>query len=93
MGDRTWTGITFSGKVNKEIAEGLVECLIAQGCQDQDGGRDLTLDDLRKPHEQFSDDECNYATMEGVESHCEEHGIIELVAGVRRRVRRRLQAL
>lgn len=73
MGDRTWTGITFSGKLNREVAEGLVVELEGQHCQSE-SGREITIDDLLN-HNQLWDDECNYASMEGVEGYCREHGV------------------
>jgi hypothetical protein len=76
MGDRTWTGIEFSGKITREVAEGLLAQLKDQGCQ-CDGGPagEITVEHLREAHNQFYDEECNYATMEGVEEYCKEHGI------------------
>lgn len=76
MGDRTWTGIQFSGAITREVAEGLIEQLEAQGCDCDLGPQgDLTIEHLRAPHNPFTDYECNYATMEGVETYCREHHI------------------
>ncbi len=76
MGDRTWTGITFSGKCNSEVAEELVQELLGQGCQAQAGPEgELTVEHLREAHNQFYDDQCNYASMDGVEAFCQDKGI------------------
>jgi hypothetical protein len=77
MGDRTWTGISFSGKMNHEHATGLVKELLDQHCRCDDGEGEpgeitvahLVLDTC------FYDEECNYAQMEGVETFCREHGV------------------
>lgn len=75
MGDRTWTGIQFSGIISKDVAEGLLDELNAQ-CDDCSNDvpnvRKFSLEHLQVPHNQFTDDECNYATMEGVEDYCRE---------------------
>lgn len=80
MGDRTWTGISFSGHIAKAQAEGLLEELKGQRCFCDDGPGEihelcleqLTLDTC------FYDEECNYATMEGVESFCRDNQITYL---------------
>lgn len=78
MGDRTWTGISFSGHITHAVAEGLLEELRAQHCFCDDGPDEaahelcleqLTLDTC------FYDAECNYAQMEGVESYCRDNQI------------------
>lgn len=79
MGDRTWTGIQFSGAMTRAVAEELAEELRGQGCQCDEGPEgDLSVEHLLRPHQQFYDDDCNYAHMEGVENHCREHGIAYL---------------
>jgi hypothetical protein len=76
MGDRTWTSITFSGIISREVADELVEQLKDQGCYVDVGPEgDLSIEHLRMPHAQFYDEECNYAQMEGVEAYCQEHHI------------------
>jgi hypothetical protein len=81
MGDRTWTGIKFSGTINSDVAEGLLaglndECNDCSSNIDMSKGVDhFTLEHLRDPHNQFSDDECNYATMEYIEAYCRDHHI------------------
>lgn len=83
MGDRTWTGIQFSGIITEDVGHELLGLLDDQceGCQD---GPELvaghaevkfTLDHLRVPHNQFYDGECNYGTMEAIEAFCQEHNI------------------
>jgi hypothetical protein len=77
MGDRVWTAIQFSGVITREVADALVEELNGQ-CNDASHGpegRDFTIEHLKVPHNQFTDDECNYGTMEGIEALCQEHGI------------------
>lgn len=77
MGDRTWTGIQFSGVITREVAEGLLEKLRSQYCHCDDGPGEvdelcleqLTLDTC------FYDEECNYARMEGVEGFCHDNHI------------------
>jgi hypothetical protein len=76
MGDRTYTDIQFSGRITREVAEGLVEQLTEQGCDANDGPEgDITVEHLKIPGNVFWDDECNYANMEGVEAYCDEHHI------------------
>jgi len=75
MGDRTWTSISFSGIVSPKVAQELVEELVGQGCQCDDGPEgDLSIEHL-KLDTVFYDEECNYATMEGVEEFCRENHI------------------
>lgn len=83
MGDRTWTGIQFSGIVTREVAEELLDLLDMQCCGCHAGpelGRGhadnkFQIEHLAEPHNQFYDDECNYATMEDIESFCREHHV------------------
>lgn len=78
MGDRTWTSISFSGVINRDVALQLVEELHAQGCSCDDGpAGDLTLQHLTIA-EFFYAEQCNYASMEGVEAVCQENGITYL---------------
>lgn len=77
MGDRTWTGIQFSGVVTRRVAEILVEELSDQ-CTNSSAGSaegEFTIGHLKEPHNQFTDDECNYGEMEEIEALCHEHGI------------------
>jgi hypothetical protein len=49
---------------------------VDQCCQCDEGPEgDLSIEHLKVPYNQFYDDDCNYATMEGVEAVCNEHGI------------------
>lgn len=73
MGDRTWTHIQFSGKLNRELAPLLIKELNEQGCySDYDSNSDVGERDLSSG---FYDESCNYATMNGIESFCKEHGV------------------
>lgn len=75
MGDRVWTGVSFSGHATTEVAEGLISQLEGQGCHCDDGPEgDLSIEHL-KLDVVFYDDQCNYGTMEGVENYCREHNI------------------
>lgn len=77
MGDRAWTGISFSGKMNRELADGLIQELKDQACRCDDGEGEpseidashLVLDTC------FYDEECNYAQTEGIEAFCRENGV------------------
>lgn len=78
MGDRTYTSIEFSGDISEQQAEELIGLLDDQ-CGDDASGiplvqghaeRKFTLEHLCVPHNSFSDDECNYATMDEIESWC-----------------------
>lgn len=76
MGDRTYTSISFSGRISYALAEELVQELEGQACSCDEGPEgELTVEHLKVPHHQFYDTECNYAQMEGVENFCREHGI------------------
>lgn len=78
MGDRTWTGISFSGHITRAQADELALELEGQGCRCDDGDdgdityKHLMLDTC------FCDEDCNYATMEGVEEWCKENHVTYL---------------
>jgi hypothetical protein len=73
MGDRAWTSIEFSGIVSREVADGLLQELDAQGCQSN--ATDSSALTIESFSDSFYDEECNYGTMEGVEAYCHEHHI------------------
>lgn len=71
MGDRTWTSIEFSGDISEEQAAELVELLRDQGCESNATDEPPTLAGLKEhDNDSFYDNECNYATMEEIESWC-----------------------
>jgi hypothetical protein len=74
MGDRTYTTIEFTGDISEEQAAELVAELEGQGCSPNNYGSEDLLEAL-KAGDSFYDMECNYATMEGVESWCGENEV------------------
>jgi hypothetical protein len=70
MGDRTYATIRFSGVIDRDKVDDLVGWLEDQGCQPDNGGE--IADNLNG---WFYDTECNYGTMDGVETFCQEVGI------------------
>lgn len=73
MGDRTWTGISFSGHITEAQAQELVEELKGQGCM-CDGEGEISIEHLRLDT-CFYDEECNYANMHGVEDWCRDNHV------------------
>jgi hypothetical protein len=74
MGDRAYTTIQFSGTISRELAEELVRELEGQACRCDDPDTDK-LEIKLLMTSSFYDSDCNYATMEGVENFCREHGV------------------
>lgn len=72
MGDRTWTSIAFSGKLNAELAPTLVILLGQQACRSTEDDSTPSLSTLDHT---WYDDECNYGQMDGVEGFCRAHGV------------------
>jgi hypothetical protein len=72
MGDRTYTSIGFTGVISEEQAAELADLLRDQGCEAHNGGHLL---DALKEGDGFYDNECNYATMEDIESWCGENEV------------------
>lgn len=74
MGDRTWTGIRFSGMIRESQLPKLIDAMEA----DQvvawvgNGQEEPTRENIA---EQFSDDECNYAELDACEAIASELGL------------------
>lgn len=71
MGDRTYTSIEFSGEISEQQATELIALLKNQGCCSNVTDNVPTIEGLKEyAHDSFYDHECNYGTMEEIESWC-----------------------